>query len=126
MSDTIRGFRNFRIYLLPAFLLASAGALLVALLYYPTPTAVTVAKSQSAGEVVAQSDWQAHAETQFAAMLVDALRELRSEQETQARTLMYRHQQNPFSAEQPAMLQIVPPVGENARGDSNRSGLIQL
>lgn len=126
MSDTIRGFRNFRIYLLPAFLLASAGALLVALLYYPTPTAVTVAESQIAGEV-AQSDGQTRAETLLAAMLADALREIQSERETQARTLMmYRYEQNSFSAERPALLRIAPPVGQNAVSGSSRSGLIQL
>ncbi len=125
MSDTIRGFQNFRIYLLPALLLVIAGALLMAVLYYPTPATIAVVESRTAGPAE-QGNWQAHAETQFVAMVVDALRELRTEQETQARTLMYRHQQNPFSAEQPVMLQIAPPVGENVRGDSARSSLIQL
>lgn len=124
MSDTIRGFQNFRIYLLPASLLIIAGALLMALLYYPAPVAIAVVGSRTASPVE-RGNGQAHAETQMA-MLMDALRELRSEQKTPARPLMYRHQQNPFSAEQPVMLQRVPPAGENRRGDSAHSGLIQL
>jgi hypothetical protein len=125
MSDTIRSFRSFGIYLLPVFLLAIAGASLLALLYYPAPLAIAAVESRPTG-AVDRGDWQAHAETMFAAMLMDALRELHSEQETQARTLMYRYEQNPFSAEHPALLRIAPPVIENADGGSSRSGLIRL
>lgn len=110
MSDTLRGFRSFGIYLLPAFLLAAVGTLLMALLYYPAPSAVPVAESRHAA-TTNRDDRQARAEALFAAMLLDALRELRPEQKTRARTLMYRYEQNLLPAtEQPTLLRIESPA----------------
>lgn len=51
MSDTIRSFRSFGIYLLPVFLLAIAGASLLALLYYPAPLAIAAVESRPTGAV---------------------------------------------------------------------------
>ena len=125
MSHTIRSVRNFGIYSLPALLLAIAGTLLVALLHYPAPTAVAVVESRTPG-FLDQGDRQTRAEALIAAILADALRQIWPERDIQARTLMYRYPQNPFSAKQPALLRIAPPARENAGDGSSRPILIWL
>ncbi len=125
MSHTIRSVRNFGIYSLPALLLAIAGALLMALLYYPAPAAVAAVEARTPGDLD-QGDRQTRADALFAAMLADALRQLRPERDFQARTLMYRYPHNPFSAERPALLRIAPPARESAGDASSRPKPIWL
>lgn len=121
MSSVICGFRRIGIYLLPVSLLITVGALLIVLLYSPTPSAVPVVESQTDG-ATSRDDRQARAEALFSAMLLDALRELRPEQKTRARTLMYRYEQNPFLAtEQPTLLRIEHPATTVQNGDHDCS-----
>lgn len=123
MRNTIRIFRNFAVYLLPATLLATASALLVALLYYPAPSSALADESRNAGIV---ADRYEHApETLFATMLADALRQIQAERETQARTLIFRYDYAAPSAERPARLGMAPPLIGNG-GDSGRPILIRL
>ena len=123
MRNTIRIIRNFAIYLLPATLLATASALLVALLYYPAPSALA---DESRNTAVAEDRYEhARAETLFATMLADALRQIQAERETQARTLIYRYDYAAPSAERPARLGVAPPLIGNG-GDSGRPILIRL
>ena len=124
MRNTIRIFRNFAVYLLPATLLATASALLVALLYYPAPSSALADESRNAGIVADRYD-RAHAETLFATMLADALRQIQAEREIQARTLIFRYDYAAPSAERPARLGVAPPLSGNG-GDSGRPILIRL
>lgn len=119
MRDTIRTIRNFGIYLLPASLLAAAGVLLMALLYYPVPAAAPSSASHAAA-IVDHEYWRSHAEALFAAMVADALRQLQEEQEGQARTLQYRYERPLPSGERPAT-----PLGPNS-GAADRPPLIRL
>ncbi|MDS4070276.1 MAG: hypothetical protein RKO24_11720 [Candidatus Competibacter sp.] len=125
MRNTIRIIRNFAIYLLPATLLATASALLVALLYYPAPSSGLADESRNTA-VVDDRYERAHAETLFATMLADALRQIQAERETQARTLIYRYDDYAVpSAERPARLGVAPPSIGNG-GDSGRPTLTRL
>ena len=103
MHDTIRTIRSLGIYLLPASSLAVAVALLLGLLYYPTPIAFSNNPPQTV-PTAEQPDWQAHADALFAALLADALRQLQAEQENQARTLRYQYEQDYSSGEAPVTL----------------------
>ncbi|MDG4553695.1 MAG: hypothetical protein P9E24_05540 [Candidatus Competibacter sp.] len=100
MRHLFRGIRNLAIYLVPASLLAIAGFLLLALLYYPTPT-VAPAVRPDGNPAAAEARWRAHADAMFAAMLIDALRQSRIERQTQGQTLMYRFDLDPPFREQP-------------------------
>lgn len=123
MRDAIRGIRNFGIFLLPVSLLATAGALLVALLYYPTPSTAPAAQLQFSA--VADGPYRrAHTEALFAAMVADALRQVQKKRETQARILMYRYENDAPSAERPALLWAPPPFCNS--DDSARPVLIRL
>lgn len=126
MGDTIRRFRKFGIYSLPAFLLAVAGVLLIAVLYYPAPH---VKADGSHTSEVAQ-DRQTRTRDWFDAMLADALRERQLEQTPRAQTLMYRYERDPFSAQRPtspgAVLSHDGHEGDAAVSGSTRSRLIQL
>ena len=123
MSNMIRGFRNFNIYLLPAFLLTTAGALLMGLLYYPAPATHAAGEPQTVA-VADENYWRVHAEDLFVVLLADALRQLQAERQTQARTLRYSHEHT-LSGEQPATLRIAPPFIENG-GAATRPVLIRL
>ncbi|MFZ1641906.1 MAG: hypothetical protein WAV07_10865 [Candidatus Contendobacter sp.] len=112
MRNMIRGFRNFNIYLLPTFLLAAAGALLMGLLYYPALSTHAAGEHQIIAGAAA-NDWQTHADDLFVVMLADALRQIQAERENQARTLIYRYENDARSAEKPAMLPMAPPSIEN-------------
>ena len=91
MQDIIRTIHHFSLYLLPASLLATAGILLAALLYYPVSS--TAPSSTSRAAVVADHEyWRSHAEALFAAMAAEALRQLQEEQSRQVRTLQYRYE----------------------------------
>lgn len=126
MSNMIRGFRNFSIYLLPASLLATAGALLMGLLYYPAPAPATYAAGAPQTVAVADENyWRTHAEDMFAILLADALRQLQEEQDGRARTLRFSYEHALPSGEQPAMLRIAPPCIENG-GAADRPALIRL
>ncbi|MDG4551775.1 MAG: hypothetical protein P9F19_10280 [Candidatus Contendobacter sp.] len=123
MRDTIRTFRNFGLYLLPAFLLASAGVLSMALLRQPTPST-----APSASPMVVDHDayWRSHAETLFAAMLAEALRQHREEGlDGHARTLEYRYERFLPLEEQPAIPSAMPPSRPDG-GVANRPPLIHL
>ncbi len=123
MRDTIRTLRNLGLYLLPALLLASAGVLLMALLRHPTPPTTP---SASASVVDQDEYWRSHAETLFAAMLAEALRQHQEERgDGHARTLEYRHERFPSLEEQPATPSALPPSRPD--GDiANRPPLIHL
>lgn len=102
MRDTIRTIHHFSLYLLPASLLATAGILLAALLYYPVPS--TAPSSQSRAAMVADHEyWRSHAETLFAAMATDALRQLQEEQSGPVRTLQYWYEFALPSVERPIL-----------------------
>ncbi len=103
MHNPIRTIRNFGIYLLPASSLAVATALLLGLLYYPTPATFSSTQPQTV-PTVEQPDWQARSDALFAALLADALRQLQAEQENQARTLRYQYEQDYLSGEAPVTL----------------------
>ncbi len=91
MQDIIRAIHHFSLYLLPASLLATAGILLAALLYYPVSS--TAPSSTSRAAVVADHEyWRSHAEALFAAMAAEALRQLQEEQSRQVRTLQYQYE----------------------------------
>ena len=124
MRNTIRIIRNFAVYLLPATLLATASALLVALLYYPAPSSALADESRNTA-VVDDRYERTHAEALFATMLADALRQIQAERETQARTLIFRYDYAAPSAERPARLGVAPPLIGNG-GDSGRPILIRL
>lgn len=124
MRNTIRGFRNLRIYLLPAFLLATAGVLLMGLLYYPVPSNSAGGEHQAAA-VADEAYWRAHAEDLFAILLADALSQLRQEQDGRARTLRYQYEQALPSGECPALSPTTPPFSPGGSA-TNRSPLIHL
>jgi len=90
MRNAIRHIRNFAIYLPPVLLLATAGILLLGLLYYPTPSTPTGGGRQTV-MVIEENNWRAHAEDQLAILLADALRQIQEEQNGHARTLMYQY-----------------------------------
>ncbi|QQS54934.1 MAG: hypothetical protein IPM89_03605 [Candidatus Competibacteraceae bacterium] len=98
MRHLFRSIRSRKIYLVPASLLVVTGALLLALLYYPT-SAVTPTVQIDHPARAMEERW--HADAMFAAMLLDALRQIQSERQTQGQTLMYRFELDPFSREQP-------------------------
>lgn len=127
MGDTIRRFRKFGIYSLPAFLLAVAGVLLIAVLYYPAPH-VNTADGSRTSEVA--QDRQTRTRDWFDAMLADALRERQLEQPPRAQTLMYRYERDPFSAQRPtspgAVFSHDGYEDDAAVSGSTRSRLIQL
>jgi hypothetical protein len=127
MSHAIRGLRNVGIYSLPVSLLAIAGALLLALFHYPAPAPSAAVETRLSTLSGSSDYWRNHADAMFAAMLADALRQLRAERDARARTLMYRPPHDPSSAELPALLRIAPPIGQSAAGGCpSRSGLIRL
>jgi hypothetical protein len=125
MQKTIRIIRNLGIYLLPASSLAVASALLLGLLYYPTPATVSSALPQTVA-TTEQPSSQARADALFAALLIDALRQLREEQETQVRTLQHQYEHNHSSGEAPVMLWIAPPLTIEADDDAGHPTLMQL
>ena len=87
MRHLFRSIRSLNIYLVPASLLATAGILLLALLYYPTSTVVSTVRPVS--PATAEARWHAQTDAMFAAMLFDALRQSQIERQTQGQTLMY-------------------------------------
>ncbi|MBE2295832.1 MAG: hypothetical protein IAF00_12825 [Phycisphaerales bacterium] len=112
MRHLFHSIRNLTIYLVPTSLFATAGALLLALLYYPVPTAAPTTRSDNSVTVEKRQHDQADA--QFAALLLDALRQLETErQQAQAQILMYRRfEVDPFFQEQPT-IRLVPPSNDN-------------
>ena len=99
MSNALRRLRTFGLYLLPASLLATAGALLMGLLYYPAPSA---ADKPQLATVEDATFWRAHAEDMFVILLADAMRQLRDAQNSHGQMQMYQYDapstdQRPFS-----------------------------
>ncbi|MDS4031304.1 MAG: hypothetical protein RKO66_14710 [Candidatus Contendobacter sp.] len=125
MRDTIRILRNLGLYLLPAFLLATTGALLMVLLR-PLPSAVPSNPSHTAVIMDQDEYWRSHAETLFAAMMAEALRQYWEErQDNHARTLEYRYERFLPLEEQPTTPSATPPSGPDG-GVANRPPLIHL
>ena len=126
MRHTIRRIRNLALYLPPVLLLATAGALLLGLLYYPTPSSSTTGGRQTI-MVMDENQWRVPTEDLVAILLADALRQMQAEQETRTRTrtLIYQYETNPHRAEEPAMLRIAPPVIVNGHA-ADRPVLIYL
>lgn len=112
MRHLFRSIRNLTIYLVPTSLLATAGALLLALLYYPVPTATPAVRSDNSA-IMAEHQ-RAQADAQLAILLLDALRQLEMErQQAQAQILMYRRfEADPFSQEQP-VIRLAPADNDN-------------
>ncbi|MFO1423889.1 MAG: hypothetical protein U1F70_09595 [Candidatus Competibacteraceae bacterium] len=126
MRDMSRTIRHFGLYLLPPSLLVTAGALLMALLSYPTPSVAPGNPSHLAAAVDRDEYWRSHAETLFAAMMAEALRQYRAEREAdQARTLEYRYEHFLPLEEQPTTPSAMPPSRPNG-GVTNRPLLIHL
>ena len=124
MRHTIRRIRNFAIYLPPVLLLATAGILLLGLLYYPTPSSSTTGGRQAI-MVMDENHWRVPTEDLVAILLADALRQMQAEQETRTRTLIYQYETNAHRAEEPALLRIAPPVIINGH-TADRPVLISL
>jgi hypothetical protein len=124
MRNMIRGCWNFKLYLPPVLLLATAGALLMGLLYYPAPS-THGAGDRQALVVTDKNHGRMHAESLFAILLADALRQLQKGQDGWARDLRYPHEYALPSGEWPATLPITPPSIENGRVPT-RSLLIHL
>lgn len=110
MRNTIHYIRNFAIYLPPVLLLATAGILLLGLLYYPTPSISTSGGHQTV-MVMDESHWRAHTEDLLAILLTDTLRQLQEERNGHARTLRYRYDRP--AAERRPFSQVIPLWIEN-------------
>lgn len=125
MRNRLRNLQNFGIYLLPAFLLATTSALLIALLYYPTP--LTAFSGEARIVTATEGEYgRTLTETGFAALSADVLRQLQAEQKPQARTLMYQYESGAaYGGEQPAIMLRAAPLFEKG-GDSGRSVLTRL
>lgn len=108
MSSTLRRLRTFGLYLLPASLLATTGALLMGLLYYPTPS--TADKPQLA-TVEDATFWRAHADDMLVILLADAMRQLREEQDGHGQ--MQMHQYDAPSTDQRLFSRVIPMRIEN-------------
>jgi hypothetical protein len=116
MRNTICRIRNFVIYLPPVLLLATAGILLLGLLYYPTPSTPTDGGRQIV-VVTDENHWRIPAEDLLAILLADALRQLQEEQNGHARTLMYQYDSP--STERRPFSRAIPPWIENGRNPSH-------
>ena len=116
MRNTIRRIRNFVIYLPPVLLLATAGILLLGLLYYPTPSTPTDGGRQIV-VVTDENHWRIPAEDLLAILLADALRQLQEEQNGHARTLMYQYDSP--STERRPFSRAIPPWIENGGNPSH-------
>ena len=103
MRHLFRSIRSRNIYLVPVSLLAIAGALLLALLYYPTSAVIPTVQTDHPARAV-EERWRAHADAMFAALLLDALRQVQIERQTQGQTLMYRFELDSSSQEQSVTL----------------------
>ena len=103
MRNTFHSIRTFGFYLLPAALLTTASALLMALLHH-SGTDCRVAPAV----VVADHAKVDHADAMMAIALAEALRQLQVERGTSSLTLMRRDQGGGWSAEQPALFQSAP------------------
>ncbi len=111
MRNLFHSFRQFTIYLLPAFLVATAGVLLAALLYYPAPRTVPAPALESRVVIVNPSRLDAETDALLTAMLIKVLSQLQPEPELQARTLMYhRFESDMPTAEKPVMLRAPFPL----------------
>lgn len=110
MHHLFRSIRNRNIYLVPASLLTIAGTLLLALFYYPASTVIPTVRTDHPARVMEQH-WRTDADAMFAATLLDALRQIRPEQQTQGQTLIYRFELDPFSREQP-VTRLAPANGD--------------
>ena len=122
MRNTIRRIRNFVIYLPPVLLLATAGILLLGLLYYPTPSTPTDGGRQIV-VVTDENHWRIPAEDLLAILLADALRQLQEEQNGHARTLMYQYDSP--STERRPFSRAIPPWIENG-GNPSHPVLIRI
>lgn len=99
MHHTLRSIRTFGLYLFPAFLLATASALLVTLLYSPTRVSVAVVDNHNR---------HALANARIAVLLADAVRQFQAERESRAWILMHRYEEGVLSTEQPGIFQTAP------------------
>lgn len=120
MSYMIRNTQNFIPYLLPAALLATAGILLMGLLYYPNPSVHTDRSPQT---TMSMSGY--HWRTQTDALIADALRQLQAEQQTQVHIPRYWHERSILPEEQSGGLRAAPLIIEND-GRSGHPVLIRL
>ncbi len=125
MSNMIRSIRSFVPYLLPAALLATAGVLLMGLLYYPNPAAIHAARTPQTVVSMSERYWNAHAEDMLAALLADAVRQLQAERQTQVRVPYYAHERGIFTGERSTGLRAAPFLIENDN-DPGRPILIRL
>ena len=126
MRDMIRTLRHYGLYLLPASLLVTAGALLAALLCYPIPS---VAPSGAFHPTVVMGHdeyWRSHAESLFAAMMADSLRRKGEERrDGLARTPEYRYERFlPFEDRSTGPAAIPPGLGGGVT--AGRPSLIRL
>ncbi len=82
MHNPLRSIRTFGFYLLPASLLATAGALLIVLLYYPTPD-----RHRAPAAIVNSAPQTYPAEAMLALWLAEILRQREAERDPHTRTL---------------------------------------
>ena len=122
MSKSIRNLRNLAPYLLPVSLLMISGVLLMGLLYYPAPLVQGSARHIETTAITEQKYWRSLADSLLAALMADAMQQLRIEQQTQAQTPRYPEI---HPGELNASLRIAPLIIENS-GDSHRPTLISL
>ncbi len=119
MRSTTRSLRHFGLYLLPAGLLTLASSLLIALLYYPAPGTET-ARPTAAHSAQAQT----YTDAMLAALLADAVRQLQTERQNSAQTLMYRYQATPQPGMPEFQIRTAPPTG--SEHSARRDHLIML
>ncbi len=132
MRDTIRRIGNFAVYLLPIFLLATASALLMGLLYYPTASTPAADYPPRVASAIAH-DRQTRADALLAILLADALRQFQMaqameqemEQETRTRILIYPYETDTNLAEESVTPHRTPPAPVKSRAAS-RPVLIHL
>ena len=120
MSSTFRRLRTFGLYLLPVSLLATTGALLMGLLYYPAHSAADKPQLATAEDA---TFWRAHAKDMFIILLADAMRQLREEQSDHGQ--MQMHQYDVPSTDQRPFSRVIPMRIENG-APSKHPVLIRL
>ncbi len=120
MHNPLRSIRTFGLYLLPASLLATAGALLIVLLYYPTPD-----RHPAPAAIVNSAPRTNLAEAMLALWLAEVVRQHEAEQQSQARILMHYSTEGGWPAGESARL-YPSPRWMMPGNDSRRPPLIRL
>ena len=120
MFHPLRSIRTFGLYLVPASLLAMAGALLIALLYYPAPN-----HHRAPAAIVKDAPHINPVEAMMALWLAEVVRQHKAEQQSQARILMHYSTEGGWSTGEAVRLYLAP-RWITPGDDSRRPPLIRL